>query len=365
VQRLLVRHQPAVLGGPKKVLKTTTLMDLAVSLASATPFLGYFKVHRPHRVLMMSGESGEAVLQETGNRVCAARGVNPMTLDVFWSFKLPQVANAVDRVRLQEGLKSLGIGVVILDPLYLCLLAGKGAKHVEAGNLYHVGPLLASLCSACLDVGATPILCHHARKNLANGHEPMELEDLAFAGIQEFSRQWILENRREPYEPGSGQHRLWLSAGGSVGHGGLWAVDIDEGALGDDFRGRKWDVTVSPAAELKQGKTQQKADEKERRRLQQVQDDGTKVLMALDKLANDEKAAVYSRVRAAAHLSNDRMVRAVLDLEEGGIVEKSPVQIATGKNLKVKKVVEGLRRKRTTDGTDGTNGVLPARPASD
>lgn len=217
VQRVLLRNQPAVLGGPKKSLKTTTLIDLATSLATATPFLGRFEVYKKHRVVIISGESGEPVLQEAGRRVCVARGVDPEQLDLWWDFKLPQVANPLDRQELSRGLKELEASVVIIDPLYLCLLAGMDARDVEAGNLFKMGPLLSQISRCCLDAGCTPILCHHARKGFGASDGPLDLDDLSFAGIAEFARQWILQNPRKPFDPNTGSSKLWVSVGGSAG----------------------------------------------------------------------------------------------------------------------------------------------------
>jgi replicative DNA helicase len=345
VQRVLVRGQPGVIGGPKKVLKTTTLMDLAVSLASATDFLGRFQVYHKHRVVMISGESGEAVLQETGRRVCAARGINPEPLDVHWSFRLPQLSNVLDRRELARGLKELQAGVVILDPLYLSLLSGADARDVEAGNLYHMGPLLRDLARSCLDVGCTPLLCHHARKSTAASFDPMDLDDLSFAGIAEFARQWILENRRAPFDGNTGSHKLWLSVGGSAGQSGCWAMDVEEGVLRDDFSGRKWEVNVYTMAEAKEGAVEGKEREKEERQARQVKSDGTKVLNALDSLADDTGAAGYTAVRTHSNLSNDRMARAVMALVQEGCVVEVPVRVQTGLNLKTTQTVKGIARR--------------------
>ncbi len=108
-----------------------------------------------------------------------------------------------------------------------------------------MGALLAPLN----DLGCSVILVHHFKKTVLNQYEPASMEDLAFAGFQEFARQWILLNRRSPYDPDrGGEHELWMSSGGSAGHGGLWGLDIKEGTR-DTPSGRFWDVNILTAAE--------------------------------------------------------------------------------------------------------------------
>ena len=252
LKRLLVKGQPCILGGPKKVLKTTTIIDLALSLGSATPFLGEFTTYKKSRTVVISGESGPHTIQETALRIAKDKDIDLAAADVFWDFRLPQMANDLELAELGRGLRDCGAEVVIVDPLYLALLAGQhehGEPGKQASNLYDMGPLLLKVSETCLSAGVTPILAHHAKKSRPNLYDPLDLDDLSFSGVAEFARQWLLLSRREAYDPGSGIHRLWFSAGGSIGHGGLWALDIDEGQLNDDFSGRKWDVNVQAASE--------------------------------------------------------------------------------------------------------------------
>jgi hypothetical protein len=298
------------------------------------PFLGAIDVYRRVRVAVASGESGEHTLQETARRICAAKGIDLATADVLWDFRLPQLANPEHLDCLRAGLLAHEVKALILDPLYLCLLAGRAGQELQASNLFDMGPLLMAIAQTCLEVGCTPLLIHHARKNLANAQEPLELEDLAFAGIQEFARQWLLLNRREPYESGTGEHRLWLSAGGSAGHGGLWAVDVSEGELDDDFGGRRWDVTVRSGAEARRTRTSKSKQEKQEKQVQQDEADDAAVLAALDRLDPNCHGVSRNSTQVEARLSDARMSRAVRRLAQKAVIREVTVQAKTGKGAK-------------------------------
>jgi hypothetical protein len=71
-----VAAQPCIVAGPKKALKTSLLIALAIALATGLPFLASFVVTRAVKVIMLSGESGMAVLQETARRICKSMGVS-------------------------------------------------------------------------------------------------------------------------------------------------------------------------------------------------------------------------------------------------------------------------------------------------
>ena len=218
VKQILVAGQPAVIGGPKKAPKTSLVIDLAISLSSGRPFLHRFVTPQPVTVLVLSGESGQAAILDTAQRIGKAKGIALSSCDVLWGFVLPRLSNDMDLTVLTTALIANNVAVVIIDPLYLCLLSGN-AEGRQASNLFDTGPLLLRVAQACLDAGATPILVHHVRKQnqtqKSKRGEPLDLEDLAYSGVGEFVREWLLVSRREPFDSEQGQHKLWLAVGGS------------------------------------------------------------------------------------------------------------------------------------------------------
>jgi len=243
IPNILVAGQHGVIGGRQKTLKTSIGIDLAISLATAGHFLGYFKVARGCQVAMMTGESGLATIRETADRIAKTANYRLDKISgLVFSDQLPQLSDPQHIDALKRFIDNDEIEVLLIDPAYLCI----DTSGNEA-SLFHMGRILRPIGELCIERGVTLLLLHHLNKSgQADLFTPPELAHLSWAGFPEFARQWLLLGRREQYEPGSGVHRLWLNCGGSAGHSGCWAVDIDEGAY-DPNTPRRWEVRVDRA----------------------------------------------------------------------------------------------------------------------
>jgi hypothetical protein len=216
--------------------------------------------------------------------------------------------------------------------------------------MFDMGPLLSAAADACLRVGATPILGHHTKREAGKTKEAIGLEDLAYSGVSEYARQWLLLNRRDKYAPGTGLHRLWLSVGGSMGQSGLWSVDIDEGQLDEHFGGRQWDVMVQTAAETRQMEDEHQDNTKAKRETEKVKKAGTKLLAALDDIDKEQQGASQKKVRDLARLSGRDMTCVVRDLIKNGVLEEVQVPVKIGTGKKTTRMCDGIRRKQKDSG---------------
>jgi hypothetical protein len=239
---VLAAAQPGGIFGAFKTLKTSLTADLLISLASGTPFLGHFGVAEPGRTLFLSGESGLDALQSIARRICVARGLSLETLDNFeLSPKLPNLDNADDVRALGRIVRRKKPVCVAIDPAYLAI------RGEDARNLFAMGSLLRPLAELCDETGCAILIVHHCKRTRIIPGNPATLDDIAWSGFAEFSAQWLLLSRRRRFDPDTGHHELWFSAGGRAGHHGLCALDVDEGLPGDD-QGRIWKTTIRQAS---------------------------------------------------------------------------------------------------------------------
>ena len=313
VERVLKQGQPLIVGAPSKTLKTSILVDMAISLASGTPFLGYpeFEVKEPATVILLSGESGEESLQDTQRRICKAKGLDP-DRDVerlLWGFQLPQLGNENEVALLQKFCRAAKAEVLVIDPAYLCILAGAG-KSVNSADMMSIGPHLRRISVMAEQAGLTLIVVHHTRKlERSFGAQEITMEDLAGSGFNQWMRQHILISRQEPYES-DGKHALLLNIGGSHGHSGKYLCDVDEGTLYSDG-GRYWKPEVQPL-----GKALARAEAAKAQKLLQDYDEAVRTIVRLIRDAGRPINASYVE-RHTGH--GKRKAQALLDrmLTEG------------------------------------------------
>ena len=232
----------------------------------------------------------------------------------MFSEDLPRFGSFDHEDALRRFIMDDELEVVAIDPAYMAMPGG------DAGNLFVQGDLLRGMTKVCTDTGCMMILAHHTRKTKTDPFSPPELEDIAWAGFQEFARQWLLVGRREAYEPGTGEHRLWLSCGGVAGHSALWAVNVAEGTRATEG-GRFWQVDVVPAREARQASEQRaataKAAQSESKRQARIDADSRRIVNALAKMPAGETAKA---IRDRAGMSGDRFTAAIASLLESGAV---------------------------------------------
>ena len=245
----LAADQFMVVAAPEKCCKTSIMVDMAISLASNTPFLSHFDVNGPRRVMMLSGESGLATLKDTAMRVCESRGISMLAAaDIRWGVEMLQVTNKGQRRRLAGGLKRHRPEVLMIDPAYLALTTN------DPYSLIQMGQILGVLVKMCAEYGTTVVVAHHVRKSGRQNDHPPTLADMTGAGFAEFARQWLLMCQAQEFN--KGVHDLWATFGGSAGHHSKWRLAIDEGE-DDDLVGRKWDVSLHEPDDVHVGDVEQ------------------------------------------------------------------------------------------------------------
>lgn len=323
--------QPAAIGGPQKTLKTSIAVDLVVSLAAGLPFLNRFPTTGPVKVALLSGESGDDTLKRTATRVAAAKGTTLTDLggNALWSYDVPRLTEPADLGGLVDCLAERKVHVAIIDPLYLSLLSAL-TQGPDARSVYEIGLTCLTVATTFRAAGITPILGHHSNRQIPKG-EPMQLEHLAYAGIAEFVRQWILISRREAFQ-GDGTHKLWLNIDGSAGQCGQHSLNVTEGTLADDFGGRRWEVEILSNTEDKADRAAEREKQKAEDGLRKMMAEERAFMNALDAEVKSGQPAATARAIRNRHpaFSGDKVKEVAERLYDRGEIEDHEFEKTSG-----------------------------------
>jgi hypothetical protein len=151
-----------LLGGPPKSLKTFLALEMAISVATATPCLGRFAVPRPGRVLLFAAEDATHVLRARIESLAQAHGTPLDKLDVGIidtpHLKLDQRDAQAD---LHATIEKHSPTLLILDP-FVRLHAG-----LDENSSRDVATLLGFLRSLQRHHHLSIVVVHHTRKSPA------------------------------------------------------------------------------------------------------------------------------------------------------------------------------------------------------
>lgn len=323
VTRAIARSEELIVGGPDKSLKTGLLMDLCLSLASGTDFLGseHFSVQTPVKTCIMSVESGVGTLISLALRITRARQVHVADIGdmLIVNRELPIIENDSHMVELEKYIKDAGIEVLAIDPAYLALFDVR--TTVQASNLLQMGPLLRRLTMIRERTGVTLILAHHTRKRdrNKNGFAKTTREDLSQSGFSQWMRQWILTSRRQEFCH-NGHHEIHLEFGGSAGQGGEYVWHVDEGKQ-DDGQNQvltDWQSTLTSATEFKLRQKTEEAARAESAKDETLERHMNQVRLVLQDHNNAELSK--TAISDASKLNPRNTGRALFELKKRGEV---------------------------------------------
>lgn len=166
VTGLLHAGTKGVLGGSSKAGKTWLLLDLAVSIATGTPFLNWPTTDG--KVLFINFEIHKAFIKDRLHKITARKGLtDPGNLSI-WTLRAQGADFDTLLERIIERIKGERYALIILDPLYKLMV---GRSENTAGS---VGVLCHQIEQLIERTGAAVVYAHHFTKGNAAKKKPMD-----------------------------------------------------------------------------------------------------------------------------------------------------------------------------------------------
>lgn len=158
IQGLWAAQGVGLIGGHPKCGKSWLGLEIAVSLASATPCLGRFAPARQGRVLLYMAEDAIPDVRARLESLCHHHGVDLASLDIFViTADTLRIDQPQDQQRLRATVSACAPDLLLLDPLVR--LHGR-----DENSSQEMAVLLGFLRQIQRQLGAAVVLVHHTRK---------------------------------------------------------------------------------------------------------------------------------------------------------------------------------------------------------
>lgn len=315
VPGVLAASTHGLMFGPEKSFKTSLALDLAISGATGSPFLGEFAIPSAFKSIIISAESGPAVLSGDADTIARAKGssLSELSDSIFWSTHRFDLSNPENIFPLHEAVWATGAKLLIIDPAYQIL----GAAG-DSSDLSRMGERLSPLAELAAKRGCAVVLVHHALKGLDGDWKPPKLSDINGAGFGAWAAQWMMT---KPARPRVGSRfSLWFSTGCRGAAPVDRVVEINRGESGDEWlvSSSRVDDFLANRREAQKERRHSKATEAKRRTI-----DGHKARI-IEVVEGLESPETKSAIRAMSGVNPTYFRAAWEELEaEGAVVPAS------------------------------------------
>lgn len=216
-----------VLAAEMKAGKTWAGLDLAISVASGTDWLGTYPVDTSGPVLVFLGEGGKRKMLRRARAICEARGVRFEDLPIKLCFRVPHLTALLQVAEMADEIDATRPVLVIIDPLYLAARGAKSSDLIEMGGHLEAAQVL------CQRAGAALVIVHHWNKT----GEGTGAKRMTGAGSAEWGRVLVSVSVRSRHTDPDGRTSVildWEFMGDEIPETELrvrrqvWAEDADD-----------------------------------------------------------------------------------------------------------------------------------------
>jgi hypothetical protein len=152
-----------VMAAEMKAQKTMNAVDMAVSVASGTPWLNHVPVDAVGSVVMFAGEGGEGGILRRARGIALERGLDADVLPITVCTRVPHLNDANHLRRMEREIGQRKPVLVIVDPLYLA------ARNANGSDLYAMGAMLEDIQHLCQRYSASLLVVTHFNRKPGQG----------------------------------------------------------------------------------------------------------------------------------------------------------------------------------------------------
>lgn len=154
--------------GPSKARKTYTKLDLALSVSTGTPFLGFETTKAP--VIYLNFELCDYSIDQRVAAICKAKGIKPPETFIQYNLRGKGVTLAALEAELPQRIREYGAGLAIVDPWYTVAASSGADENSNDGQ----ARILAGLQQIVTGSGAALSLGHHFAKGDASAKNSID-----------------------------------------------------------------------------------------------------------------------------------------------------------------------------------------------